>query len=358
MLTLATLHKSQLKKQVNQVLNAEEDKQASSRKEDHIDMAFRSACDKTHVDTRFHYEPMLSGHLKKDLDLSSIVAGKRMSYPIWISSMTGGTEKAKTINNNLAKLCGEYNLGMGLGSCRQLLYEDRRLSEFDIRPLMPDSPLMINLGIAQIEELLAKKESVLIKSLIDKLAADGLIVHINPLQEWMQPEGDRIMIPPIETIKTLLSLADYPIIVKEVGQGFGLESLRALLALPIEALDLAGYGGTNFSKLELLRSDSMRYDGFKGVLNLGHTCEEMIVNINALAASKEQEILCKKIIISGGVKGFLDGYYHMQKSSLPSIYAQASGFLRHAMDYDQLKKYLELELEGLKMSYALLTIKN
>lgn len=357
MLTLVTLHKSELKKQDNQVLNPEADGQASSRKEDHIDMAFRSACDKANVDQRFHYEPMLSGHTRQDLDLSVTIAGKKMSYPLWISSMTGGTEKAKTINHNLAKLCGAYGLGMGLGSCRQLLYEDKRMNEFDIRELMPDSPLMINLGIAQVEELLAKGETSIIRNLVSRLDADGLIIHINPLQEWMQPEGDRIQLAPIDTVKALLSEADYPIIVKEVGQGFGMESLKALLSLPIAALDLAGYGGTNFSKLELLRSDELRHASFKGVLDLGHTCEEMISNINALYRSEPQLIKCKQLIISGGVKGFLDGYYLMQKSTLPAIYAQASGFLRHALDYEQLKKYLELELEGLKMSHALLKVK-
>jgi len=159
-----------------------------------------------------------------------------MDYPILVSSMTGGTAKAQTINHNLAKMCGAYGLGMGLGSCRQLLYEDKRLHEFDIKQLMPNSPLLINLGIAQIEELITKGDENLIKTLIDRLSADGLIIHVNPLQEWMQPEGDRIMKAPLVSIKHILSIADYPVVVKEVGQGFGQESLRVLLDLPLEAV--------------------------------------------------------------------------------------------------------------------------
>lgn len=343
---------------MNQKINIESDKQAADRKLDHIKMALESNMVGSEPDQRFSYEPMLNGHTLPELDLSTTVAGKTMNYPLWISSMTGGTEKARTINHNLAKLAGEYGLGMGLGSCRQLLYEDKRMDEFDVKALMPDSPLFINLGIAQVEELATKKELSLVGNLIKKLSADGLIIHINPLQEWMQPEGDRIVVPPIETVHTILSEADYPIIVKEVGQGFGKASLEALLQLPLEALDLAGYGGTNFSKLELLRSDKLRYDSFHSVLNLGHNCDEMLGHIIAYHKFSSAKINCKKIIFSGGIKGFLDGYYYMQKSPLSALYAQASAFLTHAMEYSELKKYLELQLEGLQMSHALLKVKS
>ena len=339
-------------------LAPETDVQASSRKEDHIDLAFASSTPPSEIDPRFYYEPMLSGHNTCAAHQQSItIGGKKMQQPIWVSSMTGGTEKAITINRNLAKLCGVYGLGMGLGSCRQLLYEDKRLVEFDIRALMPKSPLFINLGIAQVETLLANKETELIDALIAKLDADGLIIHVNPLQEWLQPEGDIIKVPPIETVQALVESATYPIIVKEVGQGFGKESLRQLLALPLEAIDLAGYGGTNFSKLELLRSDPIKHDNLKPVCQLGHTCEEMITIINDLKGST-QPLKSPKIIISGGIKNFLDGYYHMSRCQLPSIYAQASGFLKYAMDYEALNTYCHTQIEGLKMAKSFLRLKS
>ncbi len=334
----------------------EPDRQAASRKEDHISLAFQSSSLSDQRDERFSYEPALSGHVPGEIDFTRTIAGRTMQFPIWISSMTGGTEKANTINHNLAKLCGEYGLGMGLGSCRQLLYEDKRLSEFDVRAAMPEAPLMINLGIAQIETLIQKNDTHLIKRLMERLQADGLIIHINPLQEWMQPEGDQITIAPIESISTLLSENDYPIIVKEVGQGFGKESIKSLLSLPLEALDLAGFGGTNFSKLELLRSDEMRADSLGPILRIGHTCQEMIQNINEIKNQKG-DIQCKQIIISGGVRGFLDGYYYMEKCELPNLYAQASGFLKHAMDYASLKRYMDIQVQGLKTAYALLRVK-
>jgi len=334
----------------------ESDQMASSRKEDHIDLAFKAKTESINADPRFDYEPLLSGHTKDKLDLSSKFAGRSLSYPIWVSSMTGGTEKAKLINHNLARVCGEYGLGMGLGSCRQLLFEDKRLSEFAVREYMPDSPLFINLGIAQIEHLLKGGETSRISELTNKLQADGLIIHINPLQEWLQPEGDVISKPPIDSIKELLNEANFPIIIKEVGQGFGPASLKALLSLPIAAIELAGYGGTNFAKLELMRSAECPDQPFAQLQHIGHTCEEMISNINQIN-SEEKQTDPPLIIISGGIRDFLDGYYFMQKCALPAIYAQASGFLKHAQNMDELRAYVQKQIEGLKLSHSLLKVK-
>ncbi len=337
-------------------LSPEADTQAAARKEDHIDLALESVTKTSEKDPRFYYEPILKGY-DAGMDLAVPFMGKRLSYPIWVSSMTGGTQKAKSINTNLAKLCGKYGLGMGLGSCRQLLYDDQRLSEFDIREYLGDQPLMINLGIAQVEQLIYSKETERIEKLISKLRADGLIIHINPLQEWVQPEGDRILMSPIATIASLVDMATYPIIVKEVGQGFGPESLKALFQLPLAAIDLAGYGGTNFSKLELTRSGDLRKQSMAAVLGLGHDCDEMISYINELM-DREEPLACKQVIISGGIRGFLDGYYYMKKCKLPSFYAQASGFLKYALDPVQLEQYMDIQIEGLRMANTYLSLKD
>jgi len=96
---------------------------------------------------------MLSGHPKHDHDISIDILGTTLRTPIWVSSMTGGTAMANTINTNLAKACGEYGMGMGLGSCRALLDSDERLSDFAMRGLIGDQPLYANLGIAQLDDL-------------------------------------------------------------------------------------------------------------------------------------------------------------------------------------------------------------
>lgn len=336
----------------------EADNTASSRKSDHIELAFKSVVDHGESDNRFNYEPILSGHASESEDLSLSFLNKKMMYPLWISSMTGGTEKANTINKNLAKAAGQFGLGMGLGSCRQLLFDNSRLHEFDIREYMGDQPLYTNLGIAQVERLITENETSRIDTLNKSLSADGLIIHINPLQEWMQPEGDRYFQSPLETISTLLDRVECPIIVKEVGQGFGPESLKSLLQLPLAAVDLAGFGGTNFSKLELLRSDDVRFAAYKDVFNLGHTCNEMVEHINAFVADTNFDFKCNQIIFSGGIKTFLDGFYFIKKSKLSSIYAQASGFLKYAMDYSALEDHVSYQIEGLRMANKLLKIKH
>ena len=229
------------------------DPESALRKKDHIELALNSQ--ESSLDKRFIYEPVHGNHLGK-LNVELDLASKSMKYPLWISSMTGGTEYAGEINHNLARACAEFGLGMGLGSCRSLLYSDEYLADFDVRSTIGNErPLFGNLGIAQIEELMHSGELGRVEELMEKLRIDGLIIHINPLQEWLQPEGDRISVDPIITLQRFLDALPIPVIVKEVGQGMGYQSLQSLLNLPLEALDFGAHGGTNFSKLELSRSN-------------------------------------------------------------------------------------------------------
>jgi len=327
-----------------------------NRKKDHIDLAFQSQTLKSEIDDRFYYEPMMSRH-PEGIPGNFFLAGKKQRVPVWISSMTGGTELAGRINRNLARAAGEFGMGMGLGSCRILLDDNKHLPDFDMRDeLGSDLPFFANLGIAQLEHMIARKELGKIDGLLTKLRADGLIIHVNPFQEWFQPEGDRILVPPIETIEILLAQAGYPVIVKEVGQGMGIESLRALLRLPIESIEFAAFGGTNFAKVELLRASESMQQLFEPLSKVGHDAFQMMEMVNAIV--KEGDVLCKNIIVSGGIKSFLDGYYLVKKSLLPAIYGQASGFLKYAKeDYKQLRDYTEHQVKGLELAYSYLRLK-
>lgn len=328
-----------------------ENKQTSERKKDHIELAFQSVL--TESDARFYYEPLFSGHPDNEVETIPFLE-KTLSYPIWISSMTGGTKEANTINKNLAKACGQYSLGMGLGSCRIILQDDTYLKDFQMRPLLGDAPFYANLGIAQLEELFADNKAYLIHELIKKTETDGLIIHVNPLQEWMQPEGDFIKHPPIDTIKRCLDL-DLKIIVKEVGQGFGPKSLDALLQLPLQAIDFGAFGGTNFSLLEILRDAPIRQENLSPVANLGHNAIEML---QFLTLSKFLLEFKGNIIISGGIKTFLDGYYAINKCPIPAVYGQASAFLKHARgSYEDLQEFVEIQISGLALAKKYLTIK-
>ncbi|MCB2195931.1 MAG: isopentenyl-diphosphate delta-isomerase [Bacteroidetes bacterium] len=327
------------------------------RKKDHIDLALNSQSSGIEHDDRFNYEPMLRRHPKEG-DLSIEFLGKRMKNPIWISSMTGGTEYAKIINTNLAKASNEFGLGMGLGSCRALLESDEYLSHFDLRNIIGDDyPFYANLGISQVEQAIEQNKIQQIVDMVNKLKADGLVIHVNPIQEWLQPEGDVLLKSPVETIKEFLDQTQLKVIVKEVGQGFGPESLKALLKLPLEALELGAYGGTNFSKVELKRSMPIVQEMLEPFSKVGNSAEQMIDDIN-LIVSDSSDVLCKQVIISGGIRSFLDGYYLMQKSQLPSIYGQASTMLRYAReDYEKLREYIQYQIKGLQMAYTYLTLK-
>jgi len=186
------------------------------------------------------------------------------------------------------------------------------------------------LGIAQLEQLIDQNELYRITHLLDKLAADGLIIHINPFQEWMQPEGDRYTKSPLETIRTILDKMDIKVIVKEVGQGMGYQSLKALLQLPL-------------------------YDN---LAHVGHSASAMVNDCNQIKVELGDKLLCKQLIISGGVKNFLDGYYLIEKANFSAIYGQASGFLKHAQgDYEVLYQHVERQIEGLKLAKAYLKVR-
>jgi len=330
-----------------------EDPTAASRKKDHIDLAFASRVES--LDDRFDYEPLLSAHPRSIKGYPKSFLDKQIQAPIWVSSMTGGTAKAKTINVNIAKACKEFGLGMGLGSCRSILESNDRLSDFAVREHIGDQGLYANLGIAQIENLVDDNKLHRIDELVKTLEADGLIIHINPLQEWLQTEGDLIRYRPIDTIKKVLDFTQMSIIVKEVGQGMGPASLTELLKLPIDAIEFAASGGTNFSMLEMLRGSRTKKEAFEGMARIGQSASDMISILNRLIPELGHEVNCRNFIISGGVKDYLDGYYFINELQHNAIYGQAAGFLKHAQDdYDTLREYVALQIEGLQFASAFL----
>lgn len=330
----------------------------SARKKAHIDLAFQSQVAQIQTDTRFNYEPVLAGH-PTETSFPTPFLGKELNAPLWVSSMTGGTGLAGTINRNLAKACKQFGMGMGLGSCRIVLDSDEYLPDFALRNIIGnDLPFYANLGIAQIEELIDANNYAKITDLVKRLEADGLIVHINPMQEWLQPEGDKIKHAPVDTINRLMDKLDIKLIVKEVGQGMGPKSLETLFKLPIEAIEFAAIGGTNFAKLELIRGSESNNNFYEELAYVGHTAQEMVGFTNEVLADLGDKALCKQVIISGGVKGFLDGHHHLEKINCNAVYGQASAFLKHATNtYEELEYFVQKQLQGLALAKAFLKVR-
>jgi isopentenyl-diphosphate delta-isomerase len=322
----------------------------AERKGDHIELAAQARTGSVERDPRFNYEPLFFAHPSAEEKWETRFLGFDLDYPIWVSSMTGGTAHARTINENLARLCGEFKLGMGLGSCRSLLKDLSRLEDFAVKRFLGAQPLFANIGVAQVEELVAAGQVDRIHELVAVTESDGLIVHINPLQEWFQPEGDRFSVSPFETLARFLGAVRYPVIVKEVGQGMGPRSLKALLELPIAGIELAAFGGTNFTLLEKLRGEEER--AREGFIHVGHTASEMVDILNALPFRK------KEFIISGGITTMLDGYELKARLKANAVIGMASAFLAPALaDYDTLKRFFLAQREALLTAKSLLTAK-
>ena len=328
---------------------------ASDRKLEHIQLALESQTKLSEQDLRFNYEPLLATH-PENTDLSIDFLGKKLQTPIWVSSMTGGTGVARMINGNIARACREFGMGMGLGSCRKILFNKTDWADFDFRDEIGDQPFWANLGVAQVEELLASKNIQAVIDLVGELRADGLIVHVNPLQEWFQPEGNRLKQSPLQTIQQLLDQISLNVIVKEVGQGFGPESLRELLALPIEAIEFGAYGGTNFSKLEMLRGDQQKLEASLPFAFVGQSAGQMVDSVNQIL-KENPDPACRQLIISGGIQNALDGYYLTSKSQLPAVFGMASAVLKHASEsYESLQNFLQNQIQVLSLAKAYLKI--
>jgi isopentenyl-diphosphate delta-isomerase len=182
-----------------------------------------------------------------DVSTSCEIFGRRLRAPLLISCMTGGTAEARRINERLARTASRNGLAMGLGSGRALIESPQFVDTFDVRALAPDIALFANLGAVQLNKGYGIAEC---RRLVELLRADALVLHLNPLQEALQPEGDTCFRGLLEKIADLCSRAPFPIVVKEVGWGVSSEDARALFDAGAAAVDVAGAGGTSWSEVE------------------------------------------------------------------------------------------------------------
>lgn len=179
---------------------------------------------------------------------------KKINFPFLISCMTGGTSEAENINSRLADVANQLNVILGVGSQRQALENNKFHSSYKvIRRRAPGIPILGNIGAAQI----VKEKCVeRIKSLVDMVEADAMVIHLNPLQELLQPESEIDFKGLRKQIKKLVRELPVPIIVKEVGAGISKEAAKILLETGVKGIDVAGAGGTSWAGVELLRSKS------------------------------------------------------------------------------------------------------
>ncbi len=229
------------------------------RKSDHIRINLQEDVDVKHVSTGFEryrfVHCALPGFDLEDVDPSITLLGKRLAAPLLISSMTGGTPEAGAINRRLAEAAQAAGVGMGLGSQRAAL-EDPALAEtYRVRPVAPDILLMANLGAVQLNYGYGADEC---RRAVEMVEADALILHLNPLQEALQPEGDSHFAGLLSRIEAVCRTLEVPVVVKEVGWGISEQVARRLASAGVAAIDVAGAGGSSWSQVEMHRAMTER----------------------------------------------------------------------------------------------------
>jgi len=203
---------------------------------------------------RYHFIHQALPEISRDhIDLSATLLGKHLSAPLIVSSMTGGTEEAETINKNLALAAQIHGLGMGVGSQRAALEEPNLSHTYQVRDVAPDILLLANLGAVQLNYGYGVEHC---QRAVEMIEADGLILHLNPLQEALQPEGNTDFSGLLAKIEKVCRELSVPVIVKEVGWGISEQVARRLADCGVAAIDVAGAGGTSWSEVEMHRADS------------------------------------------------------------------------------------------------------
>ena len=234
---------------------------------------------------------------RTEIDLTSTFLGKNLAAPLLISSMTGGTELAQTINYRLADVAQQYKIAMGVGSQR-IAVENPQLAEtFAVRRRAPDILLFANIGAVQLNYNYGLEQC---QKIVDILEADALILHLNPLQECVQTEGDTNFKGLLDKIAKLCDKLPVPVIAKEVGNGISGKMAKKLIAAGVSAIDIAGAGGTSWAKIEGERAKDGKQRRLGATFaDWGIPTAECIVNTRATAPDVP-------LIASGGLQHGLD----------------------------------------------------
>jgi isopentenyl-diphosphate delta-isomerase len=189
---------------------------------------------------------------KQKISLSTTAFGHKFAAPLIVGAITGGTSEATKINMAIAGAVEELGLGMGVGSQRAAI-EDKKLGKTfaATRKKAPTAFLIANLGAVQLAHGYSLKEA---KKAVEMIEADALAIHLNPLQEAIQPEGQVNFEGVLAKIGEIAEELDVPVIVKETGAGIAAEEAKKLEAVGVKGIDISGAGGTSFAAVEYYRA--------------------------------------------------------------------------------------------------------
>lgn len=266
------------------------EKQTESRKKDHVNIVLKKDVQYTQTNglekVQFIHNALPECDFNK-IDLSTSFLNKKLRVPLLITGMTGGYKDAEWINKELAKAAQKYGLAFGLGSQRAMIENPELKKTYDIRNVAPNVPIIANIGAVQLK----KYSTGQIEEMIDAVDANALAIHLNALQEVIQPEGDKDFTGVLSAIGKACEVLETPIIVKETGAGISDDVAIKLKEIGVSYIDVSGAGGTSWSKVEYARGKSV--SGFE---NWGNSTFDSL-------------LMCKGIlplIASGGIRSGID----------------------------------------------------
>ena len=272
----------------------------SSRKSDHIRINLeedvRSSLTTGLERYRFTHQALPEINLE-EVDTRTHLFGKTLQAPILISSMTGGTPEAGAINQVLAEAAQAMGIAMGLGSQRAAVEHPELATTFQVRKVAPDILLFANLGAIQLNYGYGIEHC---QRAVDMIEADALILHLNALQEAVQPEGDTRFAGLLGKIEIVCKAVPVPVIAKEVGWGISEQTARQLISAGVSAIDVAGAGGTSWTQVEMHRAENPSQARLAAAfLDWGIPTAESIIQVR----HAHPEI---PILASGGLRTGLD----------------------------------------------------
>jgi isopentenyl-diphosphate delta-isomerase len=279
-------------------------KKLEERKFDHLDICLKENVQARRVTTGFEEIYLIHKALPEielgKINLSTRVFNHKFSAPIIVEAITGGVEKATRINAAIAAAVEKLGLGMGVGSQRAAIEDPKLEKTFSVaREKAPNAFLVANIGGAQLVEGYGVKEA---KKAVKMLEADALAVHLNPLQEAVQPEGETSYNGLVEKIGEIVHALDVPVIVKETGAGISAEDAKKLESVGVAAIDVAGVGGTSWAAVEHHRA---KRQGDEFHQALGETFWDWGIPTVASLIETRQSVHMS-VIASGGIRTGID----------------------------------------------------
>jgi isopentenyl-diphosphate delta-isomerase len=272
-----------------------------SRKNDHIQI-----CQTQHVEStaelfsNIHFLPeALPEFNLSDVDMSQILFGRTFSLPILITGMTGGVQKGQEINEALALAAQNYNIPMGLGSQKMMIKEPKYKKLFNVKKVAPKLFVIGNIGAVSLNYGVSIDD---IKRLVDDLELNAFAIHLNALQECIQPEGERNFSNLLSKIEHIAKNLHVPLLIKEVGSGLSTNTFKKLVLSGVACVDIGGKGGTSWGYIEGLRSDK---DGVRlGELfrNWGISTSDAIIACTRLKKDLDYNI---PLVATGGIRNGL-----------------------------------------------------